>query len=166
MLCQNCSKKEATTHITRIINGETAETHLCSDCAAALGVSDTFSPFGARLGLSDFFGGLFSDALAGSLNSRVLRCEGCGSTFDDIASTGKIGCPECYKVYYDKLLPSIHRMHGKTEHTGKVPRGAGEEVKLAYRLSELRSRLNSAIDEQNFEAAAQLRDEIKRMGDR
>lgn len=164
MLCQNCSKNEATTHITRIINGETAETHLCSDCAASLGFADTFSPFGADFALSELLGSFFSDAKPGSLNSHVLRCEGCGSTFDDIASSGKIGCPECYKLFYDKLLPSIQKLHGKTSHVGKVPQGAGEEVKLAYRLTELKKRLNRAIEEQNFELAAQLRDEIRKIG--
>lgn len=161
MLCQNCGKNEATTHLKRIINGETAETHLCSQCSSSFGYGSMFSGFGLNLG--DLFSGFFSDIPVSRLSSRVLHCEKCGCSFDDIAKSGKIGCSDCYKTFFDKLQPSIQRIHGKTEHLGKFPLGAGEEVKFAHRLSELKDELNKAIDEQNFEKAARLRDEIREM---
>ena len=161
MLCQNCNKNEATTHLKRIINGETAETHLCSQCASSLGYGSIFSGFGLNLG--DIFTGFFGDIPVSRLSNRVIRCERCGCSFDDIVKSGKIGCADCYHTFYDKLLPSVQRIHGKTEHQGKFPLGAGEEVRHAHRLSELKAELNKAIDEQNFERAAQLRDEIRAM---
>ena len=161
MLCQNCGKNEATTHLKRIINGEAAETHLCSQCAAALGYNSVFSDFG--LNLSDLFGGFFGDMPVSRLSNRVIRCEKCGCSFDDIVKSGMVGCADCYTTFYDKLQPSLQRIHGKTTHQGKFPQGASEEVKKAHKLSELRAELNKAIDEQNFERAAQLRDEIKGM---
>lgn len=161
MLCQNCGKNEATTHLKRIINGETAETHLCSHCAQALGYNSVFSGFG--LNLSDLFGGFFGDIPVSKLSNRVIRCEKCGCSFDDIAKSGMIGCADCYKTFFDKLQPSLQRIHGNTTHQGKFPQGAGEEVKKAHKLNELKAQLNKAIDEQNFEKAAQIRDEIKEM---
>lgn len=161
MLCQNCGKNEATTHLKRIINGETAETHLCSQCASALGYGSMFPGLGLNLG--DLFTGFFGDIPVSRLSSRVIRCEKCGCSFDDIAKSGKIGCADCYKTFYDKLQPSLARIHGKTEHQGKFPMGAGEEVKHAHKLAELKEELGRAIDEQNFEKAAQLRDEIRAM---
>lgn len=161
MLCQNCKKNEATTHIKRIVNGAAAEHHLCSECAAALGYADAFGGFGMDLG--GFFGSFLGDLPVSSLSSRVLRCEKCGSSFEDIAKNGKIGCAECYRVFYDKLLPTIRRIHGHSHHEGKLAEGAGEEIKLERRIEDLKEKLNHAIDEQNFELAAQLRDEIKQM---
>lgn len=161
MLCQNCEKNEATTHLKRIINGEKAETHLCSQCASALGYGSMFPSLGLNLG--DLFTGFFGDIPVSRLSSRVIRCEKCGCSFDDIAKSGKIGCADCYKTFYDKLQPSLARIHGKTEHQGKFPMGAGEEVKHAHKLAELKEELGKAIDEQNFERAAQLRDEIRAM---
>lgn len=159
MLCQNCKKNEATTHIKRIVNGETAEMHLCPQCAEALGYNSVFPNFGLNLG--DLFGGFFGETPVSRLSSKVLRCEKCGCSFDDIAKSGMVGCADCYKTFYDKLEPSLRRIHGQTEHRGKFPQGASEEVKNAHRLAELKAELNKAIDEQNFERAAQLRDEIR-----
>ena len=161
MLCQNCNKNEATTHLKRIINGETAETHLCSHCAAAMGYGSMFSGMGLSLG--DLFSGFFGDVPVSKLSNRVVRCEKCGCSFDDIAKNGKAGCADCYRTFFDKLRPSIQRIHGKTEHLGKIPMGVGEDVRNAHRLSGLKAELNKAIDEQNFEKAARIRDEIRAM---
>lgn len=137
-----------------------AQTHLCAECAAALGYTDIFPGFG--VGLPElFFGSLRGEVAVSALSNQVLRCDACASSFDDIARSGKLGCAECYRVFYDKLLPTIQRIHGKTAHAGKVANGAGEDVKRAHHVSVLKEKLNRAIDEQNFERAAQLRDEIR-----
>lgn len=161
MLCQNCQSAEATTHIKRIINGQTAEHHLCRSCAYELGFSDSFSDFG--INLSELFGGFLGDFSVSSLSNRVLRCDKCGSTFESIAKSGKIGCANCYMVFYDKLLPSIQRIHGKTKHEGKIASSAGSEIKLQREIFDLKEELNKAISEQNFELAANLRDRINEM---
>lgn len=162
MLCRNCSKKEATTHIRSIIAGETVETLLCAECAAALGYTNVFPLFGASLG-DLVFNSLRNATAVSALSSKVLRCERCGCSFEDIANSGAPGCPECYRVFYDKLLPSIQRIHGKAGYIGKVAGGAGEDVKLAHRKALLKELLNRAIDDGNFERAAQLRDEIREL---
>ncbi len=162
MLCRNCSKKEATTHIRSIIAGETAETHLCAECAAALGYTNVFPFFGGAVG-DLVFGTLRNASAVSTLSSKVLRCEHCGCSFEDIANSGSPGCPDCYRVFYDKLLPGIQRIHGKASYVGKVAGGAGEDVKLAHRKALLKDLLNRAIDDQNFERAAQLRDEIREL---
>lgn len=161
MLCQNCKKNEATTHIKRIINGETAEYRLCRSCAGALGFIDSFSDLG--LNLSELFGGFLGDLSVSSLSNRTIRCEKCGSTFDDIAKSGKIGCADCYTLFYDKLLPSLQRIHGRTQHEGKIAQSAGKEVKKERQVSDLKKEMDLAISEQNFERAAQLRDQLKEL---
>ncbi len=167
MLCQNCGKNTATTHVKTIINGELKEYSLCADCAQKMGYGSLFSGLGWNIG--NLLGGFFGDTPAASLNT--VRCPGCGSSFEDIAQSGKVGCAECYHTFYDKLLPSIQRIHGNTKHCGKQPSGAALQVKPAEQLqvkpeTELerkRRLLKEAIEVQNFEEAAKLRDEIREM---
>lgn len=158
MICQNCNKNEANMHMKRIINGRAAEVHLCSDCARSLGYGEAFSGFG--LGLGELFGELLNKGEGSSGGS--LRCPGCGKTFDEIVSDGKMGCAECYGVFYDKLLPSLRRIHGKATHVGTKP-VKSESVSFDSQISELKQKLAAAVDEQNFELAAQIRDEINEL---
>lgn len=153
MICQNCNKNEANMHMKRIVNGRAAEVHLCSDCARSLGYGEAFSGFG--IGFGDLFGELLSKN--DSANSS-LRCGFCGKSFEEIATDGKMGCAECYNVFYDKLLPSLNRIHGKAAYAGNKPQQSGNSLKL--KLDELKEALTVAVSEQNFELAATLRDRI------
>ncbi len=92
--------------------------------------------------------------------AEETRCPVCGTTLSEISRTGKIGCPECYHTFSAALMPSIQRIHGKTQHTGKVPHSAGTNLRLQSRITELEAKLHQAIEEQRFEEAAQFRDEI------
>lgn len=158
MLCQKCGKNTATAHVKRTVNGHTTEYHLCAACAAEEGLN---SMFGA-LDLGSFWGSLFAEpALRGSADT--LRCEGCGKSFGEIASSGQAGCPTCYTTFYDRLLPSIQRIHGKTAHVGKVPAAADGELRRERELEDLRRQLNEAIEKQEYEQCAGLRDRIREL---
>lgn len=167
MLCQNCKKNEATTHIKRVINGEATQTHLCSGCAQNLGYTDIFDDF--SLNLPGIFSSFFGDTAFALGESRLDRCEKCGNCFDDIIKSGKVGCADCYEKFYSKLLPSIQRIHGKAVHSGKVPVTGPKEIikpkeKTAEeKIEELQTQMNKAVNEQNFEQAAIIRDEIKKL---
>ncbi len=154
LICQNCNKNEANMHMKRIINGRAAEVHLCSDCARSLGYGEAFSGFG--LGLGELFGELLGKTDGAASGAY---CPGCGKYFDEIVSDGKMGCAECYGVFYDKLLPSLRRIHGKATYVGSKP-ALQNGVSLEEKVEELKNKLSDAIAEQNFELAAQLRDEI------
>ena len=152
MLCQHCNKNEANMHMKRIINGRAAEVHLCSDCARSLGYGEAFSGFG--LGFSDF---LSDFLLKGEHGSNTTRCPFCNKSFEEIAKDGKMGCAECYSAFYDKLLPSLQRIHGKGAHMGKKPVSySGQE----NRLEILKEQLEKAVRDQDFESAVKIRDEI------
>ena len=164
MLCQNCSKREATTHIKRVINGDLSESHLCSQCAKILGYDDIFDS--SFFSLPDFFAGFFGDSHFALPTSKSERCEKCGCSFDDIIRTGMVGCAQCYEKFYEKLQPSLARIHGRVNHTGKTPpvlEVEAEEPKEKNEdlIKEKKELLKKAIEEQNFEYAAVLRDEIK-----
>ncbi|MBQ6019555.1 MAG: UvrB/UvrC motif-containing protein [Clostridia bacterium] len=165
MLCQNCRRNEASTHIRRIVNGTAAEYHLCPECADKLGYASPLGGLGN--GLGELFGSFLGDIPISRLSNRVIRCEKCGCSFDDIVKSGKVGCADCYELYYDKLLPSLRKIHGQTAHVGKKPRTAAETPQKTAaapdKTAELKQKLAEAVENQNFELAAVLRDEIRRM---
>lgn len=169
MLCQNCSKAQATTHIKRIINGETTEQHLCAACAKRLGLDGFFEDF--SLSIPNIFAGFFGDAAPLLADRQAERCSTCGSSFDEIVHTGMVGCADCYKTFYDRLLPSIQRIHGRARHAGKQPpqtvlseQNRPEQPQAQTKedqIAALEQQMQQAVESQNFEQAAVLRDSIK-----
>lgn len=159
MLCQSCGKRQATTHIKTILNGELKEYDMCSECADKMGYGSFFGNMG--FDLNKLFGS-FMDSFP-STSRAAKRCQCCGSSFEDIAKSGKVGCANCYDVFYEELLPSIQRIHGRTSHIGKLAHSAGTKVKVRNELAKLRAELQKAIKEQEFEKAAEIRDRIKEL---
>ncbi len=156
MLCENCGKNTATAYIKRIINGVATQKHLCSDCAAKYG----FSGF-AGGGIANMLSSMFGDIVNENQQLRAKTCNGCGMTFRDIVNSGKVGCPDCYKEFYNDLLPYLKRVHGSTKHIGKVPNNAPLAVVHDDKLTELRKTLHELVLKEEFEKAAIIRDEIK-----
>lgn len=160
MLCQNCGKNEATTHIKRIINGDKTEMHLCINCAEHLGYGDFFSDFGFNMG--NMFANFLSDfPLALAPATKTQRCEKCGNSYEDIVRSGMLGCADCYQTFYDRLIPSLQRIHGKAKHVGKTGQIMGETEIETNNIELLKKELEKAVEEQNYEQAAVLRDKIK-----
>lgn len=157
MFCESCGKNPATTHIKTIVNGELTEYSLCARCAKKLGYGNLLTDLGRSMGslLGEYFGEAESE------QEDIPRCKGCGSSFDDIARSGEVGCAECYHTFYERLLPLIQRIYGDTKHRGKVPGGNLMTVNPQNRLSVMRRELREAIDTENFEHAAELRDRIR-----
>jgi protein arginine kinase activator len=87
-------------------------------------------------------------------------CSGCGTRLGEISQTGRVGCPECYRYFSERLTPYIRRVHGPAMHTGAIPQSAGEYLYNKRRLTELQNSLQEAIARQEFERCAELRDEI------
>lgn len=167
MLCQMCGQHPATTHIKTIVNGKLTQAHLCADCAKKQGYGNLFADWGSG------FGSLLSGFMGSAAPARqVTRCPGCGASFEDITRSGKIGCAECYHTFRGQLLPIIQRIHGTAQHKGKVPGSSALRVTdpnnkiVAVEetpLEEKKRLLKQAIEVQNFERAAVLRDEIKEL---
>ena len=167
MKCTHCNEREANTHIKRIINGRKEEMHLCEECARELGVMEEFSfePFT----MDSLFGNLLgAGAKAFNSLSGVDRCTYCGTTFNDIVNTGRVGCAHCYDKFERKLEPSIEKLHGRAKHIGKNVSYTEEknetEKESVSELDKLKADLKLAIQEQRFEDAAVLRDKINALG--
>lgn len=160
MKCQNCNTKEATSHITEIINGNKHEMYLCSECAAKLKT-------GMDFGIGDFLGGLFggSKVKLPSEESQKRKdvCDCCGMDFNEFLQKGRLGCGNCYRIFGDRLQRPLKQIHGTCEHIGKVPTRIGGELKISREITKLEAELNQAVLKQEFEKAAELRDEISRL---
>ena len=122
MLCQCCGKNPATTYVKIISGGRLVEYALCSECALQLGCGNFFTGLGYRL--NDLVGEFFASDESGDES----RCQCCGSSFSDIVRSGRVGCAECYRTFYDRLLPVIRQIHGSDTHRGKRPGGSLPQV--------------------------------------
>jgi protein arginine kinase activator len=168
MLCQKCNQNEATFHLRQNINGNIKEIHLCPNCAQELGYDSVFSGFEEfnpfremDMNVQSFLGSLFSQELPARRNPAVHKCSFCSTTFEDFMQNAMVGCANCYREFYNDMLPYIQRIHGKTRHVGKIPASAGKTLKLQRELTQLKKELNEAVTAQEYEKAATLRDQIK-----
>lgn len=157
MLCQKCGKRHATTHIRRNIGGSVTEWHLCAVCAGSEDIAPAFSGL-----MPDFWGSLFGDTVSAAA-ADTTRCEGCGRSFADIAESGKVGCAKCYTTFYDRLLPSIQRIHGRTAHVGRTPAVGEAGSKRKSEIEQLKAQLQQQVQAQNYEECARLRDRIHQL---
>lgn len=162
MLCDECQKNLASVHLTKIVNDSMAKMHLCEECAGHLGGAAAAQALAA---LPQILAGLFdlepSIPTAPIFEGDVLQCTECGSSFNDLRQTGKLGCPSCYEAFEEKLAPVLRRIHGSVEHTGKFPAGAADSVGRRLELRRLSELLAEQVGREAYEEAAVTRDLIR-----
>lgn len=152
MKCDKC-QNEASFFYNETRGGKTRALSLCADCARAAG----FLAGGAAKSLeNDLYSVLF-----GGKQSPAKTCKTCGKTWSAISASGTVGCAACYETFREELARSIRRMHGNTQHVGRVPAAQKEVREGESRVAALREALKAAIASENFEEAAKLRDEIR-----
>src|SRR5947209_3797113 len=157
MLCCICKEREATVHYTKIDGDKVQKVDLCEECSKTKGVND---PVGFEL--ADLLLGLgASKEIEQAAGGTELKCPRCGFTQADFKKAGRLGCPECYKTFSEALEGLLKTMHKGTRHVGKVPEALRESRDLNDRLKTLEKKLSKAVEEEDFEEAAILRDEIK-----
>ncbi|MBI4388140.1 MAG: UvrB/UvrC motif-containing protein [Candidatus Omnitrophica bacterium] len=159
MLCGSCQQNEATIHLTEIVNNQMVEVHLCETCAEEKGTEfKNHFNFGDLLsGLSDI-GSLF-----GPEQKTDISCKTCHLTFEEFGKTGRLGCANCYQTLSKMLLPLVKRVQRATTHMGKRPSKVSAHVKQSVDLRSLQERLRKSIELEEFESAAKLRDEIRKL---
>ncbi len=156
--CQQCGAP-ATVHLTEISGGQKLEKHLCQDCAADEGIA-----IKANVPISQLLEDFILQASPGAEGSEHVEdsCPVCGITFSEYREQGVLGCPHDYDAFADELMPMIQRaQQGATQHVGKVPRRAGLDQKRQNQILRLRAELKGAVAAEDYERAAQLRDEIR-----
>ena len=94
-------------------------------------------------------------------SQQMKRCPNCGNTFEDFNRFGKFGCPSCYETFKNQIASLVQRIQGSIEYEGRVPNQGHNVFKAQYEIKQLRRQLETAIGDENFEEAAQIRDAIK-----
>lgn len=156
MMCCVCKEKEAKVHLTQIVGDKMQKVDLCEACAAQKGVNDP-----AGFSLADLLLGLGASQEMEQAAGGEAKCPSCGFTQADFKKAGRLGCSECYVTFSEGLESLLKTMHKGTKHVGKVPQSLQQSRELTDRLKSLQKKLDKAVADENFEQAAQMRDEIK-----
>ena len=163
MMCEECGQRAAKFHLMTIINGDRIERNLCPVCMAKH---------------QKQIPGIDLSNLAGILNSMLeggraqnqqqddgewdgCVCEQCGMTYREFQKGGMLGCASCYQAFKTPLTALLQRVHGNTQHAGRVPGGVHSGVSIRMNIDRLKQKLQKAIDDEEYEQAAKLRDAIR-----
>lgn len=188
MLCENCKMREATIKYVEVINGVKSEHNLCTHCASRLDIGQYSALFEGEFPLAELIAGIFgktdSDRSKGQYAQVV--CPTCGTTYEEFMKNSRFGCADCYSVFDPLIGDNIRRLQGSESHVGKRPAGYritenGEgaqaaadnadrqqsekdaELPVAERIELLQSRIKGAVQREEYEEAAVLRDELKKL---
>jgi protein arginine kinase activator len=155
-LCQVCGKREAKIHFTELRDGKKTEMHVCEQCATEKNMAMAFPNVLAQL----VKGG---PAAARETEAVPAACPGCGLAYAEFKAKGRLGCPRCYAAFGPVLIPLLEKVHGAASHRGKTPERVKGALANRREIQEVEEQLASAVADEEYEKAAQLRDRIRQM---
>lgn len=167
MLCDKCKVNSATVHVVEVINGKKQELNICENCTKSLEsftIQDDISmdsPFTFQNVLSGLVN--YINKASHSAMDVEVGCPKCGMSYFEFKQLGLMGCSDCYKSFGPFIIPVIKRVQGSTEHVGKIPLKAGNDIMQRKKLEGLRELLQKAILAEEYEKAAELRDKIREL---
>lgn len=167
MKCQRC-EKQATFHITELTGGKPEEFHLCEDHAREYLTQSSQEPAAAGNMAAALAQHMAQQMTVGQTAEELAQldqqsCPVCGISFYEFRSQGRLGCPHDYVCFESQLEPLLLNIHGENEHAGKSPRRSASGSARRTQLIRLRREMKEAIQEENYERASKLRDEIQRI---
>ena len=154
MKCHHCDS-QATVHLTQIINGQMHKMDLCEACAQEKGVTNP-----DNLSIGNL---LDENPSKVDASTASMTCESCGTTHQDFKKGGRLGCEACYHVFCFVLEPLLDGMHAGVKHLGKVPSRSVKKKSDDDSEELLSKELKKAVEEENYEKAAKLRDRLKKL---
>ena len=157
-LCDVCGKNQAHIHIVEMTPKGRIERNLCEECADKEGLmagGDNFS-----FSFTNFLRNIIPVAFDDTVENTDAVCQNCGLSYEDVRHNGQFGCPVCYVAFKDKISGILKVVQGKAEsHIGKSPKNL-KRLSPARELEKLKRSLKIAIEEEEYERAAKLRDRI------
>lgn len=153
MLCEKCNKNPATVFLENNFNNVKSEYHLCAECAQEINMQFDFA---------NIINSLFGAALVNPPETtKGVRCEKCGLSLSDFRRLGKFGCASCYSAFEPQTEMMLKNIQGQLRHNGKIPNRLQKTIGVERELERLKLELRNAIESEEYEAAAILRDKIK-----
>ena len=156
-LCQYCNKREAKIHFTEIKDGKKTEMHICEQCAHEKNMVLAFPSLPV---LSQIMKGGPS-ATRGESEAVPATCPACGLAYTEFKAKGRLGCPACYNAFAPVLVPLLEKVHGTASHHGKAPPRVEGELESRREVEALEIELNEDVAAEDYERAAELRDQIR-----
>jgi protein arginine kinase activator len=171
MKCEDCHKREAEVKVTQIVNNQKTTLNLCKECANARGHNSPFQ--NVQQHVDEMIGGEGWGAQA--LNSQTkkqvpdIRCPKCSMSFEQFLKKARFGCGECYRAFRSELEQAMRGIHGASLHRGKSPvhdvsEEADKDSNKVIPVKEeerLEAELKKAVEAEDFERAAEIRDKLK-----
>lgn len=160
MMCDECGIRPANIRLMTIVNGEKKERNLCSECLAkSQKLKNDFSSLSGHL--SGLLDALKSSAVRSEEAIPDIVCTRCGMTYERFHKEGMVGCAQCYNDFREPLQKLMSRVHGHTQHVGREPGGADNQLSVKLKVEKLKQELKKAIADEEYETAASLRDQIR-----
>ncbi|MFT4537793.1 MAG: protein arginine kinase activator [Planctomycetota bacterium] len=167
MICQNCQKTAATVHVTEIPpdtapegSAQPVEHHLCEGCAVHHNVPHAAVP---GKSMADIWKLLKKSAQHNAQKRQTVQCTDCGMTLEGLMQKGRLGCAACYVAFETYLGEHFERMHGAREHVGRLPGRTESQLGVEKAITNLREELEMAIEEEAYERAASIRDQLRNL---
>lgn len=166
-LCTSCQKQLASVHVLDLAAGElSGQQHLCQSCAETVGVVPSklqkTKPMSAEI-LEDLIGSMSGEKGKTRGRGSGPTCPACGTTLGDFKVRGRFGCARCYDTFRAALLPLLERVHDAPRHQGRFPTRPANLRQRPDTLADLRRRLEAAIQNEKYEEAANLRDQLRNL---
>jgi protein arginine kinase activator len=170
MLCEKCRKNEAKINLVTVVNGQKHEIWLCESCAKDIANVPFFGSVVQNINfpLQEMLGEVLSsvDKSNTNMNNNKIKeivCSNCGLTYDEFKKSGKLGCSDCYDTFKIVLEPRIKSLQAGSKHIGKIPKVKGKELDQKRKLKDLKEEMQKLIVAEDYERAAIVRDEIKKI---
>ena len=170
MLCEKCKKNEAKINLITVVNGEKHEIWLCENCVKDISNIPFLSSISQNVNFP--FQSMITEILSNTDSNKVnidnnkikeIVCSNCGLTYDEFKKSGKLGCSDCYEEFKSVLDPRIKSLQVGVKHVGKIPKIKGKELTRRRKLKNLKEEMQKLIVSEDYERAAIVRDEIKKL---
>ena len=163
MMCEDCGIRPAKFHLMTIINGDRVERNLCPSCMARhqkqIPGIDFTNLAGILNSILESRGNDEQEQI--DADTQTCVCEQCGMTYVEFQKCGMLGCANCYQAFKTPLTSLLQRVHGNTQHAGRVPGGAHNGTSIRMNIDRLKQKLQRAVADEEYEQAARLRDAIR-----
>ena len=159
MKCERCGTRTATVRYAEVVDGSLTTWHLCEECAGERGVTGSLTSLAGPL--VNILMGLLEGGGEAVPPEADPTCPRCGLSYGEFRRVGRLGCGTCYDTFGAQLRPLLRRIHGSTEHAGCVPTEVSEDHQRRREIVKLKRKLARAVQVEDYELAAELRDTIR-----
>ena len=164
-LCQECGEAEACYTVSVMAGGQITQRHLCANCMAMMNMNLSGGNIKQMLSaiLSALVGVEEEKSAPDVPPEEDVTCQRCGRTLSQFTKTGKLGCPVCYTSFREQLTPMLQQIHGRVQHAGRKPLATEAAQQRRTTYERISRHLEAAVAVEDYETAALLRDQLRRL---